>query len=131
MNQNLDPDYNPDKDPAIWGNDPISKFIDELVSGMPDRPPVAVVLINQNQTDDAAIINSMKQFANAYVGFRSIKVFDMMSYGTNLLAFYYDESANLGQFLDALSKLPVMESVVYVDGVARLRIEPVKRRPAG
>lgn len=112
-------------EPAVWGDDPLSKHLDSLVANMPDRPPVAFILLTENPADYDGIENSMRQYKESFVNFQRVTVFERFTYGTCLMAFYHDSPVNLGQFIELVSKLPISEAVFYVEGKARLRVSPL------
>jgi hypothetical protein len=114
--------------PNKWDDDPLTQYISEKIATMPDRPKVAVVLLNQNAELDAQIIHRLAELKEAYFHREAVKVFGL-SFSYWILTVYSDTELNLCRFLEVVSTLPIDEGAVYVDGIARMRLGPLKQQP--
>jgi hypothetical protein len=116
-------------DPDFWDNDPVSQFITNHIQTMPDRPKVMLVIICEHMDLELPkiIARGMSEFGSAYLTALPLNILEI-NYTVFLFAFEIDGEERAGGMLHALATLPAFEGAVYVDGVARLRLAPTKRR---
>jgi hypothetical protein len=114
----------PDTD--LWDNDPLSHCISEYVEKLPDRPKVIIAIISLPKQEDE-IAKAMLPFKEAFLTFLPLREYTaQVSFW--LLGFDLNSSAKVASLLECLGNLAFREGAIYVEGTARLRIAPVKRR---
>ena len=114
-------------DADILRSIPVSEFIEEHISAMPDRPDVLVVILNHDQQLDGVIIKGMAGFKEAYIGFTSLSVYGLPSFGICLMGFHSWTEVLAGSFLSQLASLPFDEAAVFVGSQHRMRLLPVEQ----
>lgn len=120
----------PNENSDFWGDDLVSECITDHVTKMPDRPHVVIAL--SKYTDDNEEIRKigdpMSPFKDFFIDLLALRVYKF-PLRVFLFGFERNDQGPLGHFLQALAMLPIEEGAIYVDGVARMRIAPVKRKP--
>jgi len=120
-------------DPDIWDDsaeNSLAEMISDQIKNMPDRPKIVVSVFNWNMERTQRFGEEMAKFKQA-----ALRVF-RITYLTipadvGFLGFDGDSfDASLSDFLTMMSLMPIDEAIVYVEGVAKLRIAPTKAEPS-
>jgi hypothetical protein len=108
-----------------WGNDFISNFINQAVSGMPDRPKLVIAILSRTvprrgRPSDDIDIFTLKSFSPRPVRVETVEALPRLPAGQAFrvayLSFDAADSAALFRSLVESARLKFPEMIVYVDG---------------